>query len=123
MMQQFYSDQLSVLEIHDATLDQLQICQKEKDELQIELKNTRKITEELLRKQAEETTSPHLQQPLTEFSVSEIQEATEDFDPLYKIAKGTRGSVYYKCVLHHTEVAIKCSAKIAYKTLLNSNKR
>ncbi|XWS46103.1 hypothetical protein CRYUN_Cryun14cG0034700 [Craigia yunnanensis] len=105
--QQFYPDQLSVSEIHDATLDQLQICQKERDELQVELENTRKITEELLRKQAEETSSPHLQQPLTEFSVSEIREATEDFDPLYKIAEGTRGSVYYKCVLRHTEVAIK----------------
>ncbi|XVF33321.1 hypothetical protein REPUB_Repub17cG0158400 [Reevesia pubescens] len=108
-MQQFYPDQFSVSEIHDATLDQLQICQKENDKLQVELENTRKMTDELLRKQAEETSTsrPHLQQPFTEFSESEIQEATEDSDSMYKIAEGTRGSVYYKCVLRHTEVAIK----------------
>ncbi|XVF73178.1 hypothetical protein PTKIN_Ptkin12aG0180300 [Pterospermum kingtungense] len=94
-------------EIRDATLEQLQICQKEKDELRVELENTRKITEELFRKQDEDTSSTHMQTPFTEFSPSEIQEATEEFDPSYKIADGTRGSVYYKCVLRHTEVAIK----------------
>ncbi|KAK6260671.1 hypothetical protein SCA6_015145 [Theobroma cacao] len=106
-MQQIYPDQLSASEIHDATLDQLQICQKEKDELQVELENTRKITDEVLRKQAEDTSSTHVQQPYAEFSLSEIQEATEDFDPSFKITEGTRGSVYYRCVLRHTDVAIK----------------
>lgn len=94
-------------EIRDATLEQLHICQKEKDELQVELENTRKIIEELLRKQDEDTSSTHVQTPFTEFSLSEIQEATEEFDPSFKIADGSRGSVYYKCVLRHTEVAIK----------------
>ncbi|XP_022757364.1 U-box domain-containing protein 33-like isoform X2 [Durio zibethinus] len=106
-MQQFDPDRLSVSEIHDATLDQLRICQKEKDELQVELENTRKITEELLRKQAEDTSSTHMQPTFTEFSISEIEEATEEFHPSFKIADGARGSVYYKCVLRHTEVAIK----------------
>ncbi|XVE77150.1 hypothetical protein DITRI_Ditri13aG0038300 [Diplodiscus trichospermus] len=89
-MQQFYPGHIQ------ATLDQLQICQKEKDDLQVELENTRMRAEELLRKQ-----------PLTEFSLSEIHEATDDFDRVYKIAEGSRGSVYHKCVLRHTEVAIK----------------
>ncbi|KAH1130096.1 hypothetical protein J1N35_001474 [Gossypium stocksii] len=106
-MDQFNLDQLSVSEIHDATLDQLEICQKEKDELQVELENTRRINEELLRKQSEDTSNSHLQQPFIEFSLSEIEEATEDFDQLYKIVEGARGSVYYKCALRHTEVVIK----------------
>ncbi|OMP00409.1 hypothetical protein COLO4_12718 [Corchorus olitorius] len=107
-LQLVYHDQLSVSsDIHDATLDQLSICQKEKDELLVELENTRKMIEELLRKQAEETSNPHLQQPFIEFTLSEIQEATEDFHPRFKIAAGNRGSVYYRCFLRHTEVAIK----------------
>ncbi|XP_039047994.1 U-box domain-containing protein 33-like isoform X2 [Hibiscus syriacus] len=88
-------------------LDQLQIVQKEKDELQVMLENTCRINEELLRKQSEDTSSSHLQQHFIEFSLSEIEEATEGFYQLYKIAEGARGNVYYKCVLRHTEVAVK----------------
>ncbi|MBA0732716.1 hypothetical protein Gogos_016788 [Gossypium gossypioides] len=114
-MDQFNLDQLSVSEIHDATLDQLEICQKEKDELQVELENTRRINEELLRKQSEDTSNSHLQQPFIEFSMSEIEEATEDFDQLYKIAEGARGSVYYKCALRHTEVVIKVLGRNSFQ--------
>ncbi|MBA0634721.1 hypothetical protein Godav_005310 [Gossypium davidsonii] len=114
-MDQFNLDQLSVSEIHDATLDQLEICQKEKDELQLELENTRRINKELLRKQSEDTSNSHLQQPFIEFSLSEIEEATEDFDQLYKIAEGARGSVYYKCALRHTEVVIKVLGRNSFQ--------
>ncbi|KAL1161893.1 hypothetical protein V6Z11_A07G165400 [Gossypium hirsutum] len=114
-MDQFNLDQLSVSEIHDATLDQLEICQKEKDELLVELENTRRINEELLRKQSEDTSNSHLQQPFIEFSLSEIEEATEDFDQLYKIAEGARGSVYYKCALRHTEVVIKVLGRNSFQ--------
>ncbi|MBA0576497.1 hypothetical protein Golob_024385 [Gossypium lobatum] len=114
-MDQFNLDQLSVSEIHDATLDQLEICQKEKDELQVELENTRRINKELLRKQSEDTSNSHLQQPFIEFSLSEIEEATEDFDQLYKIAEGARGSVYYKCALRHTEVVIKVLGRNSFQ--------
>lgn len=114
-MDQFNLDQLSVSEIHDATLDQLEICQKEKDELLVELENTRRINKELLRKQSEDTSNSHLQQPFIEFSLSEIEEATEDFDQLYKIAEGARGSVYYKCVLRHTEVIIKVLGRNSFQ--------
>ncbi|MBA0674919.1 hypothetical protein Goari_016488 [Gossypium aridum] len=114
-MDQFNLDQLSVSEIHDATLDQLEICQKEKDELQVELENTRRINKELLRKQSEDTSNSHLQQPFIEFSPSEIEEATEDFDQLYKIAEGARGRVYYKCALRHTEVVIKVLGRNSFQ--------
>nr|KJB09819.1 hypothetical protein B456_001G169200 [Gossypium raimondii] len=114
-MDQFNLDQLSVSEIHDATLDQLEICQKEKDELQVELENTLRINKELLRKQSEDTSNSHLQQPFIEFSLSEIEEATEDFDQLYKIAEGARGSVYYKCALRHTEVVIKVLGRNSFQ--------
>ncbi|MBA0877777.1 hypothetical protein Goshw_019384 [Gossypium schwendimanii] len=114
-MDQFNLDQLSVSEIHDATLDQLEICQKEKDKLQVELENTRRINKELLRKQSEDTSNSHLQQPFIEFSLSEIEEATEDFDQLYKIAEGARESVYYKCALRHTEVVIKVLGRNSFQ--------
>ncbi|XVF80079.1 hypothetical protein PTKIN_Ptkin15bG0041800 [Pterospermum kingtungense] len=54
----------------------------------------------------EETSSAHVQQFFSEFSVTEIHDATEDFDPSFKIAEGAYG-VIYKCTLRHTEVAIK----------------
>ncbi|GMJ00916.1 hypothetical protein like AT2G45910 [Hibiscus trionum] len=110
-----HMDRLSVLEINDATLDQLQICQKEKDELQVELENTRRINEELLRKQSEDTSSSHLQQHFIEFCLLEIKEATKDFDRSYKIAEGARGNVYYKCVLRHTEVAVKVLGRSSFE--------
>ncbi|KAK8557912.1 hypothetical protein V6N13_008740 [Hibiscus sabdariffa] len=96
-------------------LDQLQICQKEKDELQVELENTRRINEELLRKQSEDTSSSHLEQHFIEFSLLDIKEATKDFDRSYKIAEGARRNVYYKCVLRHTEVAVKVLGRSSFE--------
>ncbi|XVE77153.1 hypothetical protein DITRI_Ditri13aG0038600 [Diplodiscus trichospermus] len=120
-MQQCYPDQWSVAEIH-ATLDLImQRCQKEKDDLQVEFENVRMIKDllrqqaELVRKQAEEISIRRLPQPLTEFSFFEIQTATRCFAPAYKIAEGTRGSVYYKCVLRKTKVAVKVPGKNSFQ--------
>lgn len=100
------SGDIKVLEakVSSAT-EQLQICQRERDELQTKLENARKQTEEHSTKQ-EETSSVHMQQFFSEFTVTEIHDATEDFDPSYKIAEGAYGRIY-KCILRHTEVAIK----------------
>ncbi|GMI73611.1 hypothetical protein like AT2G45910 [Hibiscus trionum] len=114
-MDRFNMDRLSVSEINYTTLDQLQICQKEKDELQVELEKTCRINEELLRKQSEDNSSSHLQQHFIEFSLLEIEEATEDFYQLYKVAEGARGNVYYKCVLRHTDVAVKILGRSSFQ--------
>ncbi|XVE77152.1 hypothetical protein DITRI_Ditri13aG0038500 [Diplodiscus trichospermus] len=45
-----------------SALEQLQNSRKERDELQIELVKTRKLTQELLRKQADEISSTIMQQ-------------------------------------------------------------
>ncbi|XVE73859.1 hypothetical protein DITRI_Ditri11bG0152100 [Diplodiscus trichospermus] len=88
-----------------SAMEQLQIRQRELDELQMKLENTCKQTEEHSTKQ-EETSGAHVQQFFSEYSVTEIHDATEDFDPSFKIAQGAYGSIY-KCILRHTEVAIK----------------
>ncbi|KAK8587994.1 hypothetical protein V6N13_086952 [Hibiscus sabdariffa] len=67
--------------------EQLEICQRERDELQIKCANTCK-------------------QLFLEFSVAEIHDATKVFHPSFKIAEGAYWSIY-KCTLRHTEVAIK----------------
>ncbi|XP_022770444.1 U-box domain-containing protein 33-like [Durio zibethinus] len=90
-----------------SAMEHLQISQKERDDLKVELENTRNVNEELLRKQEEETSSTSMEPPFAEFSFSELQEATENFHLSFKIADGSRGSVYYKCVLRHIEVVVK----------------
>ncbi|KAE8697586.1 putative U-box domain-containing protein kinase family protein [Hibiscus syriacus] len=88
-----------------AAVEQLKVCQRERDELQIKLENACKQIEDHSTKQ-EDTSSVHMQEFFSEFSVAEIHDATEDFDPSFKIAEGAYGSIY-KCNLRHTEVAIK----------------
>ncbi|XVF33322.1 hypothetical protein REPUB_Repub17cG0158500 [Reevesia pubescens] len=89
-----------------SAMEQLQICQRERDELQTKLENTCKQTEEHSTSQEEEISSVHMQQFFSEFSVTEIHDATEELDPSFKIAEGAYGSIY-KCILRHTKVAIK----------------
>ena len=98
------SDDFKVLKAKlSSTREQLQICQRERDELKTKLDC--KQSEEHSAKQEEETSSVHVQQFFSEFSVTGIHDATEDFDPSFKIA-GAYGSIY-KCILRHTEVTIK----------------
>ncbi|GMI98401.1 hypothetical protein like AT2G45910 [Hibiscus trionum] len=101
------SDHVKVLETKvSSAVEQLKICQRERDELQMKLENACKLIEDHCTKQEEDTSSAHMQQFFSEFSVTEIHNATEDFDPSFKIAEGAYGSIY-KCTLRHTEVAIK----------------
>uniref|UniRef100_A0A7N2MF47 RING-type E3 ubiquitin transferase n=1 Tax=Quercus lobata TaxID=97700 RepID=A0A7N2MF47_QUELO len=83
---------------------QLENLQKERDEFKMERDNALKEAEELRRKQAE--ASRHLPQFFSEYSLSEIEEATHGFDESLKIGQGGYGSIY-KGRLHQTKVAIK----------------
>ncbi|PQQ17296.1 hypothetical protein Pyn_08764 [Prunus yedoensis var. nudiflora] len=113
-------DQKSLLESQIAESDQmvvsleekiisavelLQNYKKERDELHVERDNALREVEELRRKQGEASSS-HLPQFFTEFSFTEIEEATRNFDPSLKIGEGGYGSIF-KGSLRHTQVAIK----------------
>lgn len=82
----------------------LEELQKDKDELLMERDNALKGAEELRREQAEATR--HIPQFFSEFSLTEIEEATQNFDESLKIGQGGYGSIY-KGLLRQTEVAIK----------------
>ncbi|KAJ4843644.1 hypothetical protein Tsubulata_020159 [Turnera subulata] len=88
-----------------SAVDLLKTYKKERDELQLERDNALKEAEELRRSQAEASSS-HMPQLFSEFSFSEIEEATRNFDPSLKIGEGGYGSIY-RGLLRHTEVAIK----------------
>lgn len=88
-----------------SAVELLQNYKKEREELQMERDNALKEAEEL-RKSRAETSGAHMPQFFTEFSFSEIQEATHNFDPSLKIGEGGYGSIY-KGLLRHATVAIK----------------
>ncbi|XP_021906291.1 U-box domain-containing protein 33-like [Carica papaya] len=88
-----------------SALELSQIFKKERDDFEEKSDNALKITEELLKKQAEDS-SMDVHQFFHEFSVSEIQEATCNFDPSLKIGEGDYGSTY-KGILRHTPVTVK----------------
>ncbi|KAB2056345.1 hypothetical protein ES319_A11G095600v1 [Gossypium barbadense] len=101
------SDHVKVLEAKlSSAMEQLQIYQREQDDLRTKLERTCNSIEDHSTKQEEGSSNVHMQQFFSEFSVAEIHDATEDFDPSFKIAEGAYGSVY-RCTLRHTEVAIK----------------
>ncbi|KAK6920117.1 U-box domain [Dillenia turbinata] len=84
----------------------LEKIKKERDDLEIERDTTLRLAEELRQQQAEEASSSQAPQFFTEFSFSEIEEATNKFDPSLKIGEGGYGSIF-KGRLRHTTVAIK----------------
>ncbi|XP_048236169.1 U-box domain-containing protein 33 isoform X2 [Ricinus communis] len=88
-----------------SAVELLQNYKKEREELQMELDNALKEAEEL-RKSRAEASSSHMPQFFFEFSYSEIEEATCNFDESLKIGEGGYGSIY-KGLLRHTQVAIK----------------
>ncbi|GLT60643.1 hypothetical protein SLA2020_334000 [Shorea laevis] len=87
-------------------LQQLELCQKERDDLKVKLENAQQLTDQISRSQEEETSSIDVQQSFTEFSVSDIHQATNYCDPSLKLGKGTYGSIY-KGLLNYNQVAIK----------------
>lgn len=88
-----------------SAVELLQNYKTERDELQAECDNALRVLEELREKQAGEASSSSVSHH-TEFSFSEIKDATRNFDPSLKIGEGGYGSIF-RGFLRHTEVAIK----------------
>ncbi|KAG5231362.1 hypothetical protein OIU76_005798 [Salix suchowensis] len=78
---------------------------EEWDHLQKDRDNALKEAEELRRNRTE-ASSTHMPQFFSEFSLSEIEEATHHFDPSLKIGEGGYGNIY-KGILGQTQVAVK----------------
>ncbi|XAR63052.1 Non-specific serine/threonine protein kinase [Bertholletia excelsa] len=104
MLQELEEKMFSAVEL-------LQKYKREREELQVERDNALKVAEELTKKQREDFSHTHAPQFFSEFSFSEIERATRNFDSSLKIGEGGYGSIY-KGLLRHTQVAIK---------MLNSN--
>ncbi|KOM37110.1 hypothetical protein LR48_Vigan03g049100 [Vigna angularis] len=105
---QIASSELIIKELEQkivSAVDLLQSYKNEREELQIQRDNALREAEELRKKQGE-TSSSHVPQLFSEFSFSEIKEATDNFNPSLKVGEGGYGSIF-KGVLSYTEVAIK----------------
>ncbi|XP_048140996.1 U-box domain-containing protein 33-like isoform X2 [Rhodamnia argentea] len=76
-----------------------EVLKKQHEELQM-------LNEELLASQTSEPSSARREEFISVFSFSDIEEATQSFDPSLMIEEGEYGSTY-KGSLHHTQVAIK----------------
>ncbi|KAJ7951146.1 putative U-box domain-containing protein kinase family protein [Quillaja saponaria] len=88
-----------------SAVDLLKNYKKERDELQIQRDNALREAKELREKQGE-ASSTHVPRFFSDFSFSEIEEATNYFHPSLKIGEGGYGSIY-RGTLRHTDVAIK----------------
>ncbi|XP_051147106.1 U-box domain-containing protein 33-like isoform X2 [Andrographis paniculata] len=82
-----------------SSVDLLQKCEEERNELEVERDAALRVAEKLREKLGEELF-------FSEFSVMEIEEATNNFDESYKIGEGGYGGIYIGR-LRHTQVAIK----------------
>lgn len=88
-----------------SAVELLQKYKKERDELEVERDDALKVAEELRRIQVDKASSSS--RPLfSEFSSSEIEEATNHFDQSLMVNEQGYESVY-RAVLCHTQVAIK----------------
>ncbi|KAF7139642.1 hypothetical protein RHSIM_Rhsim07G0014600 [Rhododendron simsii] len=94
-----------------SAVEKLQKNKKERDELQKEHDDALKEAEKLRREKAGAAANRLAPELFSEFSFSEIVEATSNFDLSLKIGEGGYGNIY-KGQLRHTQVAIK---------MLNSN--
>ncbi|KAK8464905.1 hypothetical protein PHAVU_010G099400 [Phaseolus vulgaris] len=102
------STELIIKELEKRNISAAELSQKYKnevDDLQMQRDNALGEAEELRRTQGE-ASSTHGLQPFSEFSFSEIKEATRNFNPSLKIGQGGYGSIF-RGILRHTEVAIK----------------
>uniref|UniRef100_A0A2N9F7D2 RING-type E3 ubiquitin transferase n=1 Tax=Fagus sylvatica TaxID=28930 RepID=A0A2N9F7D2_FAGSY len=87
-----------------SAVELLQTYKKERDEFLVERDNALKEAEELRRNQGEFSSTQMPQ--FSEFSFSEIEEATQNFDPSLKMGEGRHGNIY-KGFLREIQVAIK----------------
>ncbi|CAH8300948.1 unnamed protein product [Eruca vesicaria subsp. sativa] len=90
----------------DVAVNLLQKLKGEREELQTERDSALREAEELRRRRTETSTLQQLPQYFTDFTFSEIEEATNRFDSSLKIGEGGYGSIYIG-TLRHTQVAIK----------------
>ncbi|XP_048140995.1 U-box domain-containing protein 33-like [Rhodamnia argentea] len=102
------SRRINLEEMLEKERERREMIENEKNDLQMLFENALKANEELSANQASEPSSSNRQDQeiITKFSFSEIQEATENFDPSSKIEEGDYGSTY-EGFLRHTRVAIK----------------
>ncbi|KZV37819.1 hypothetical protein F511_31472 [Dorcoceras hygrometricum] len=84
----------------------LQKYKTERDDLQVKLDHAMRLAEELRKNQSVEASSSSVCQFFSEFSFSEIEEATDCFNQAMKIGEGGYGCIY-KGKLRNTQVAIK----------------
>ena len=117
---QIYQNQISLLESqveesHQSVraglrimnvLELSQVYKRERDEMQIKYDTALKEAEELRRMQGVVASCTCMPQFFSEFSLSEIKEATRNFDPSLKIGRGGYGNIL-KGFLRCTQVAIK----------------
>ncbi|KAI3493482.1 hypothetical protein L1887_41874 [Cichorium endivia] len=89
-----------------SAVDLLKNYKKERDELQVECDDAVRLLEEMREKERGEGSSSNAARFYTEFSFSEVKDATCNFDPSLKIGEGGYGSIF-RGSLRHTDVAIK----------------
>ena len=101
--------ELLIKDFHEklsAAKRQLSSLQRENEELQKEREDAIRAAEELRQKREKADNSTQGVMNFTEFTFSELERATNNFDDSMKIGEGGYGSVY-KGFLRHTMVAIK----------------
>ena len=89
-----------------SAVDLLQLYKNRVDELLVERNHALQEAEKLRKELVEKPSSSHISMFFSQFTFSDLEKATNYFDPSLKIGKGGYGSTY-KGFLHHTEVAIK----------------
>ncbi|KAJ0100351.1 hypothetical protein Patl1_20150 [Pistacia atlantica] len=90
---------------------------QKRDELRIECGNAKRRVNEL-KKPVKIEAASFCRPGLLEFSFMEVNEATNNFDPAWKIGEGRYGSVY-RGVLCHLHVAIKMLPSYGSQSYLN----
>ncbi|XP_057533562.1 U-box domain-containing protein 33-like isoform X2 [Amaranthus tricolor] len=89
-----------------SAVELLQKLKTEREELQVERDHSLQEAEELRKRFPEGSSNAHVPFYFSVFSFSDLQNATNNFDPSLIIGKGGYGKIY-KGFLRHTEVAIK----------------
>ncbi|EEF50538.1 U-box domain-containing protein 33 [Ricinus communis] len=108
-MDQRLLQQIQVSELNDEIFSVVEQCKeykKERDMLQVEQDNVFKLVQELSGTQAGGASCSQMHESLFNFSMSEILEATCNFDPLLRIGESGHGDIY-KGIVRHTAVVIK----------------
>lgn len=105
---QYAESQSAVKELEEKIISAVELLisfKERRDRLRIERENALREVEQLRRLIRGDTAS-FSRSEFPVFSFMEINEATNDFDPSWKISEGRYGSIY-KGILRHMHVAIK----------------